>query len=224
MFNHRCGIQRERGSGREVRESSARSPDQCCLLTEGLNNSAYNISMERYRIVKDVGLYYVTFAVVEWLPVFINEAAWKIVTDSMNFCIKEKCLGVNAYVIMPTHLHAITFDKEFNSERLKHTLGDMRKFTGRQLLDYSVQHLPKCFTEEFRIHAGEDRQRRFWQPTQHPVGIYTQEFWKQKMDYLHYNPCRKGLVLHSEDWRFSSARFWMTREKNDVELSDVGWE
>ena len=47
-------------------------------------------------------------------------------------------MGVNAGVIMPTHLHAIVFDIEFNSERLKHTLDDMRKFTGRQLLDGRV--------------------------------------------------------------------------------------
>jgi len=75
--------------------------------------------MERYRIVADVGLYYVTFTVVEWLSVFIDETACKIIPDSLNFCIQNKCLGVNAYVIMPTHLHAILFDVEFNSERLK---------------------------------------------------------------------------------------------------------
>ena len=180
--------------------------------------------MERYRIVEDVGLYYVTFTVVEWLPVFINETACMIVTDSLNFCIRQKYLKVNAYVIMPTHLHAVLFDVEFNSERLKHTLDDMRKFTGRQMLDYSAQHLPKKFAEVFREHAGDDRQRRFWQPTQHPVGIFSEEVWKQKMDYLHYNPCRKGLVLRPEDWRFSSALFWATREENDIQLSDVGWE
>jgi hypothetical protein len=28
--------------------------------------------MERYRIVADVGLYYLTFTVTEWLPVFIE--------------------------------------------------------------------------------------------------------------------------------------------------------
>lgn len=108
--------------------------------------------------------------------------------------------------------------------RPKHTLDDMRKFTGRQLLDYSAQHLPKAFVDVFQTHAGEDRQRRFWQPTQHPIGIYSGKVWKQKMDYLHYNPCRKGLVLRPEDWRFSSALFWETREENDVRLSDVGWE
>jgi putative transposase len=44
--------------------------------------------MERYRIVPEVGLYYVTFTVVEWLPVFIDEPACKIITGSLNFCIK----------------------------------------------------------------------------------------------------------------------------------------
>src|SRR5919109_1299810 len=105
--------------------------------------------MERYRIVAEVGLYYVTFTVVEWLPVFINETTCKIITDSFNFCIKQKSLRVNAYVIMPTHLHAILFDQEFNAERLKHTLDDMRKFTGRQLLDFSTKCLPTCFADEF---------------------------------------------------------------------------
>jgi putative transposase len=41
---------------------------------------------------------------------------------------------------MPTHLHAILFDAEFQAERLKRTLDDMRKFTGRQLLEHSARH------------------------------------------------------------------------------------
>jgi hypothetical protein len=115
-------------------------------------------------------------------------------------------------VIMPTHFHAILFDIEFNSERLKHTQ------------DYPAQHLPKSFVEEFHQHAGKDRQRRFWQPTQPPIGIFSDGFWKQKMDHLHHNPCRKGLVLRPEDWRFSSGLYWATREATDEQLSAVAWE
>lgn len=155
--------------------------------------------MERDRIVSDVGVYYLTFTVVEWLPIFIDEISCKIITDSFNYCISNKHLAVNAYVIMPTHLHAIVFDVDFNQERLKHSLDDMRKFSGRQLLDHCAAHFPESFTEVFRQHAGEDRQRRFWQPTQHPVGIYSKGVWKEKVNYLHLNPCRKGLVLRPED-------------------------
>ena len=117
--------------------------------------------MERYRIVKDVALYYITFTVIEWLPVFIDETACKIVTDSLNYCIRNKCLGVNAYVIPPTHLHAILFDIKFNSDRLKHTLDDMRKFTGRQLVAHAALHLPKIYMVVFQENAGKDRQHDF---------------------------------------------------------------
>jgi REP element-mobilizing transposase RayT len=180
--------------------------------------------MERYRIVKGIAVYYVTFTVVDWLPVFIDDTSCKIITESLNFCIRNKSLGVNAYVIMPTHLHAMLFDTQFDPDRLKHTLDDMRKFTGRQLVDHAARHLPKVYAAVFQEQAGKDRQHRFWQPTRHPVGIFSESFWKQKVDYLHYNPCRKGLVTLPEDWRFSSARHWSTGKTGDVQLSDIGWE
>jgi putative transposase len=117
--------------------------------------------MERYRIVKDISLYYITFTIVEWLPVFIDETACEIVTDSLNYCIHNKFLGVNAYVILPTHLHAILFDIHFDAERLKHTLDDMRKFTGRRLAAHAALHLPKVCRGALQENAGKDRQHRF---------------------------------------------------------------
>jgi putative transposase len=180
--------------------------------------------MERYRIVQGIAVYFITFTVVDWLPVFIYETACRIITDSFNFCIRNKFLGVNAYVIMPTHLHAVLFDVGFDPDRLKHTLDDMRKFTGRQLLDHAIQHLPKVYAKVFQENAGKDRQHRFWQPTQHPLGIFSEPFWQQKVEYLHYNPCRKGLVTCPEAWRFSSAGYWLTGKAGGVQLADIGWD
>ena len=181
--------------------------------------------MEHYRILEGVYVYFVTFTIVEWLPVFIEEQPFKIITNSLNFCIQNKSLRVNAYVVMPNHLHAILFDVDFDSERLKHTLDDFRKFTGRQLADYCDAHCSPVFGKTFRYTAGEDRRRRVWQPTQHPEGIVSEQFWQQKVNYIHENPVRKGLVTQPEDWRFSSAKFWAGEEnKNtDVELCVIGW-
>ncbi len=41
--------------------------------------------MERYRIVPGVAIYYIAFTVVDWLPVFIDETACRIITDSFNY-------------------------------------------------------------------------------------------------------------------------------------------
>jgi hypothetical protein len=89
--------------------------------------------MERYRIGMDGALYFITMTVVDWLPVFVSEAACKIVTDSLNYCHEHKRLRVNAYVIMPTHFHGIVFGEEFAPESLRATLIAMRKYTDRQL-------------------------------------------------------------------------------------------
>ncbi len=124
---------------------------------------------------------------------------------------------------MPTHMHANVFDKDYDSTRLDHTLTDFRKFTANQVLTFCDQHAPPSFTTVFRQHAGADRLRRFWQPTRHPETLTSENFWEQKVDYIHQNPCRKGLVRNPEDWRYSSAAYWLKGEETDLKISDVEW-
>lgn len=196
--------------------------------------------MERYRFHTDGALFYVTFSVVDWLPIFVSEAACRIVTESLDFCHRQKGLRINAYVIMPTHLHAILFvshearrasqiarrgSPDPAATVLEQIVTDFRKFTGRRLADFCSQHLPACFQSVLQERAGSDRERRFWQPTRHPVQIETQHFWQTKFDYLHLNPVRKGLVRRAEDWRFSSVSYWASGGaiENDVPLSAIEW-
>jgi hypothetical protein len=181
--------------------------------------------MERYRIHPEAAVYYVTYAVVEWLPVFVTEAAFRIVTDSLSFCHRHKHLRINAFVLMPTHLQMIVFDGDFANERLSSTLGDFRKFTGRQLSDFAASHLPRCFTETLRAQATADRERRLWQPSRHPEALQSEPFWQQKVDYLHDNPRRKGLVRLAEEWRWSSAAWYFSdgRQLVEVPLTAIAW-
>lgn len=179
--------------------------------------------MERYRFHADGALFYITFSVVDWLPIFVSEAACKIITESWNFCHQHKGLRINAYVIMPTHLHAIVFHESFRAAPLEAALHEFRKFTGRQLADFCESHCPPSFNRVLRESAGGDRERRLWQPTRHPVQIETQPFWQAKFDYLHLNPCRKGFVTQAKHWRFSSARYWQGEPANDVILTAVHW-
>jgi hypothetical protein len=72
--------------------------------------------------------------------------------------------------------------------------------------------------------SGKDRERRFWQPTKHPEGIFSEKFYVQKVNYIHLNPVRKGLVRFPENWRFSSAAYWLKGiADSDVKLSEILW-
>ena len=63
-------------------------------------------------------------SIVDWLPVFVSEGAWRILADSLNFCHEQKGLRVNAYVIMPSHFHRIVFLRQFDRDALKAALTD----------------------------------------------------------------------------------------------------
>jgi REP-associated tyrosine transposase len=116
--------------------------------------------MERYRIHGEAAVYYLTYSIVDWLPVFVSQPSCTIVTDSLSFCHREKNVRINAYVIMPTHVHLIVFDGDLDSERLARSLADFRKYTGRQLSDYCSDHGPKCFRDVLRDQADAEMMPR----------------------------------------------------------------
>ena len=201
---------------------SAQVSDRAVVLTEGLQLTTL-VVMERYRIHADGALYYCTFSVVDWLPVFIGERPCQIVADSLAFCHQQKQLGIDSFVIMPTHLHLIVFDREWKSKRLQQTLTDFRKFSGRKLAQFCLDAMPPCFGASLKAAAGDDREHRFWQPTRHPEFIETEKFHNQKRDYLHDNPRRKGLVAHPSHWRWSSSLWYESGETCDVPITPVMW-
>jgi putative transposase len=149
--------------------------------------------MDRFRLVDGVYVYFVTFTIIDWLPVFNNPESTQILLDSMNFCIKEKGFQINAYVIMPNHMHIIVFDKNFDNQRLQHTLFDFRKFTGRKLAENIDHSLSGSIALAIQKTELADRDRQIWQPGWHAEGLVIEGFWEQKMNYIHENPVRKAM-------------------------------
>ncbi|MBE7529806.1 MAG: hypothetical protein HND44_19375 [Chloroflexi bacterium] len=156
--------------------------------------------METYQIQEGAVFYYLTFTVIEWLPVFVAEEPCQILTDSLNQCHHHKSLRVNAFVLMPTHAHVMLFDADFDNERLRHTIRDIRQFTGRQLADYSEKHLPAAFAQVMQGTARTDRARQFWQQSKHAVAILRQaqdksgrpNSGRQKCDISMTTRCARG--------------------------------
>ena len=52
----------------------------------------------------------------------------------------------------------------------------------------------------------------------HAVELHSAKFIKQKMDYIHQNPIRAGIVEKEEDYLYSSAKEYLTGKKGLVAL------
>jgi len=178
--------------------------------------------VDNYKFINCVYVYFVTFTIVDWLPVFIDPEPIEIIINSLRFCYDSKHLLIHAYVIMPNHIHLIVSDADYNNERLGKTLTDFRKFTGNGLADYIDANLSETLAQTIRVKQLNDRIRHVWQTGWHAEALYTEQFLMQKVNYIHENPIRKGFVKMPEQWRHSSAGYWLNGETCEIPIVPFG--
>lgn len=161
-----------------------------------------------YRIGDQQALHYVTLTVEQWVDVFTRPAYVELLLGSLRHCQQKKGLDVYAWVVMSNHLHAIMACRE--GFVLSNALRDMKKFTSTAIVE-AIANNPHESRREWllwllrRRDAQGQTAVRFWQEGNHPEEIRTEKFFQQKMDYIHLNPVRVGLVERAEDYRYSSA-------------------
>ncbi len=63
----------------------------------------------------------------------------------------------------------------------------------------------KIFKEAAFKHK-RNSQYQFWTHENHAEYIFSQKFIEQKLEYIHNNPVRAGIVEKPEEYRYSSAK------------------
>lgn len=156
--------------------------------------------------------YYLTFTVVYWIGIFTRDIYRKILIESLKFCQKEKGLEIFTYVIMSNHVHLIVRSRNNN---LSATIRDLKKNTSKQIVE-TIKTNPESRREWMMERAATKHKRntkfQFWPQKNHPVELQSNNFFEQKMQYIHENPVRNGLVDKPEDYRYSSARNYAEAE------------
>jgi REP element-mobilizing transposase RayT len=162
------------------------------------------VARSRYRIFENEVPHFLTCTIVGWLPVFTRPETVKIVFDSWRFLRQHGRLDVFGYVILENHLHLIA-----SSPNLAKEIGDFKSFTARQIIDLLTATKEKPLLEQLHWHKQRhklDREFQLWQEGSHPQQIQNERMMRQKLEYMHLNPVKRGYVEDPVHWRYSSAR------------------
>ncbi|MCM3871504.1 MAG: transposase [Pyrinomonadaceae bacterium] len=120
-----------------------------------------------------------------------------------------------AYVIMVDHMHLLTSRPTTTSNVLRVLKG----LTARRVIDYLKEnnHVRPLSKLE---HHEQDRNHRYslWQTEKNVLPIFSEGMFMQKLNYIHQNPVRAGLVDRAIDYRWSSARIWQGCQLEDEPL------
>lgn len=109
--------------------------------------------------------------------------------------------------IMLNHIHLV-----ISSPDASGFVRDFKKFTSKQL----HKNINTTEPNVLKLFLDEEGSYEFWEKTNMPKIIESQEFFDQKLQYIHNNPVRKNYVAQPEYWFWSSANPY-----SEIKIDDV---
>uniref|UniRef100_UPI004048B44D REP-associated tyrosine transposase n=1 Tax=Algoriphagus sp. TaxID=1872435 RepID=UPI004048B44D len=176
--------------------------------------------MGKEYIVRDPGaVHFVTFTVHQWVDVFTRKIYVDQLPDSLKYCQKAKGLEIFAWVIMSNHCHLILRAKE---ENLADIIRDLKKFTAKAIVRLIQENKLESRKKWLIMTLTFENQIWFWEKGYHGEEIYSIPFYNSKMNYIHQNPVRAGIVENPEEYLLSSAGDFFGVRKGPLVLEWFG--
>ena len=163
-----------------------------------------------YKFHNAEGLYFISFATVYWVDVFVRKVYFDCIVENLNYCVANKGMEVYAWCIMPSHMHLVFRSTVQKPEEL---IRDFKSYTAKQIIKLIEENIQESRREwllnSFKKAAltnSNNTKHQFWQQHNHPVELWSTPVIKQKIDYTHHNPVDAGFVEYDHEYFYSSAR------------------
>jgi putative transposase len=146
---------------------------------------------------------FITTTTFEWKPVLTPKSVAEIIISALLKTQSLFAVTIIAYVLMPSHVHLL-FGFQ-NIEYLSRCIQSFKSITSRQTKEMM---LPELAMNDYKL----------WKPRFDDLIIQSEKQLRIKMEYIHNNPVKAGLVRRAEDWLYSSAVDWLTTRKGLIDI------
>lgn len=159
-------------------------------------------------------VHFLTVSCFRRLQFFRHDAVRDSFIDAMER-VRNK-LGIRwfGYVVMPEHVHLLVLPQAVGSEspipisKVLLELKTLAGFGGKAALREVWRRertLGTTALDQWATGAGE---KPFWKPRGYDFNVVDEKKIVEKLQYIHLNPVRRGLVDRPVQWLWSSFRFY----------------
>ncbi len=180
----------------------------------------------REKFNKISNTYFITSTIFNHEKIFNlgDEYNW-IVINSLKHLLKKMRVSLYAYVIMPTHIHLLEHLPK--GESVSDFMRDFKHFTALEIRNLLASNRNFGMLEKLKIQAKGYKEQKYkiWMDRFDDVIVTSEKVFKIKIDYIHFNPVKAGLVMEMEDWKFSSYRNYKYNDNSIIEVkTDLRFE
>lgn len=143
-------------------------------------------------------LHFLTFSCYHRQPFLATNRAFSLFTETLEAIRARHQFLVVGYVLMPEHVHLLL--SEPPSLSLAMALQALKQRVSR---DLEIDNRSRARTAA----DSPPARGKLWQPRYYDFNVYSAWKRREKLDYMHANPVKRGLVKYYADWPWSSYNY-----------------
>jgi len=166
------------------------------------------VSNDRYRnVYLDNHCHFCTASIVQFLPLLADDSACRLALRVWRKRSLRHNVKLHGYVIMPEHVHLLISGLAEDVRKfMQHSLADIAR--GIQMLLSARVRRGESEAQEhlaiIRARANGPATVKVWKERFRAVPLNQDKAVLVKLDYMHANPVRRGLVSEPPEWPWSS--------------------
>ena len=182
-------------------------------------------------------IHFVTFSCFRRLQFFRHAGVRDAFVETMKVVRDKLQIRWLGYVVMPEHVHLVVLPQAVGASEpvpISLVLHDLKGLSGRAC----KEALRECWRRRGSLgttaldawatgsvphpgRVGDRPRKRFWKERGYDFNVLDENKVLEKLQYLHANPVRRGLVERADQWLWSSYRFY---ELGDDTMIAMDWD
>ena len=143
-------------------------------------------------------LHFVTFSCSDRKPLLGSEASRLLFLRTLDNVRRRFGFRLIGYVVMPEHVHLLVSEPS------------------RSDLSKALQSLKQLVSRD-----SEANDKHFWQRRFYDFNVWSYGKVVEKLEYMHANPLKRGLVGHASEWPWSSWSHYAGSARGPIQIDSI---
>jgi putative transposase len=149
-------------------------------------------------------LHFITCSCYRRLPLLDSAGSRTFFVNILGEMRDRYGFALAGYVVMPEHVHLLIGEPPDGTPSTVLQVLKQRVSRSSNRIDPSGQILPQ-----------------FWEQRFYDFNVWSQKKKNEKLEYMHMNPVKRGLVSHPKEWPWSSFSFYSNGEVGLTRIDPV---
>jgi putative transposase len=159
-------------------------------------------------------LHELTFSCYHRMPLLTNDSWREKLAQFIEVAGKENLFDLVAFVFMPEHVHLLVYPTTPNPS-ISLYLARIKQPFSKQIKEILIEQQSQLLSKLTVQERPGKTCFRFWQEGPgFDRNLFSTEAISLSLEYIHNNPVKRGLCRVAEDWKWSSARYYLDESIN----------